>query len=130
VTVGSSGTWTLAYSPFYPGSHTVTVSSTLGADTLVGNTAAFTISPATNCAPTHVAPTLNQVNNLTLTCERGSISDILLSGIGTPGATITVTKANGTVVGSAQVNASGSWWVTSSHAFSSGTYTLIATSVL
>ena len=43
---------------------------------------------------------------------------------------MTVTTANGVVVASSIVDSNGSWWATSSYAFTAGTYTLTATATL
>jgi hypothetical protein len=68
--------------------------------------------------PSHVTPTLNPVANATLSCNCNTLTDIYLSGSGTVGAYISVTNANGAVIATATVNANGSWWATSTYAFS------------
>jgi hypothetical protein len=85
---------------------------------------------AGSCFQAHDIPTLNPIENIDLACDQAAPTDMILSGIGTPGATVTITNTNGAVIGTSVVYANGSWYTISPYVFTPATYTLTATSVL
>ncbi|WP_440030264.1 retention module-containing protein, partial [Chromobacterium amazonense] len=78
--------------------------------------ASFTPAPA--------PPVTLTFNNVGLTNH----SEPILQGTGSPGLTVTVSEANGTVLGNTVVGADGSWSLTPSQPLPQGASTLIATS--
>jgi hypothetical protein len=73
----------------------------------------FIVSAATNCAPTHVAPTINALSNINLSCSETTRA-VTLSGSGTVGASIIVRNASGTTIGTTTVDANRNWYLATS----------------
>ena len=128
-TVGSNGTWAFAYSPFYAGNHAVRVESTLGTSTIIGNTAFFIVSPATNCTPVQNPPYIAPISNITLACGNTATS-VSLTGTGTPGSTVTVKNSSGASLMTALVDSNGNWSGTTWSLLPAGNYTLSVSSAL
>jgi large repetitive protein len=129
-TVNANGSWSVVSSSvFQTGSQTLTATSTLGSSVLPGTPRTFVVRSATECGPTHNAPTLAPVSNITLAC--GSTSSLVnFSGSGTPGATITLKNVSNATVSTVIVNASGSWSSASWTLLPVGSYTIRAESTL
>ncbi|POA98501.1 hypothetical protein C2134_11390, partial [Chromobacterium sinusclupearum] len=109
-TVGTTGTG------FTPSVGPTATHSTFTPISTAPVNASFTPAPA--------PPVTLTFNNIGLTNH----SEPVLQGTGSPGLTVTVSEANGTVLGSAVVAANGSWSLTPTQPLPQGASTLIASS--
>lgn len=113
-TVGADGTWSLVSSIEHAnGDHTVTITQTSGTDVSTAS-AAYSVDVEIPVTPVSiVSPATN-----------GVIAEInpVYSGVGHPGATITVRGSTGRVLATTTVDENGKWSATSTIALVSGLY--------
>jgi hypothetical protein len=95
--VNNDGTWSVTPGQnLTVGNYVFTVQSVLSNQIVTGNTIEVSIKAATNCDPVHNPPTIRPIASFTLACGESSRS-IIMSGSGTPGATVTVVTNSGSL---------------------------------
>jgi hypothetical protein len=120
--VGPDGTWALPLTtPLADGEHTVTATQTdaAGNESPASAPTTFTVDTVAT-APVITSPSPGAITSDTTPT---------ITGTGEPGATVTVTDQDGTVLGTAVVDANGDWSLTPTTPLPDGTYTITATQV-